>query len=91
MPQIHSAGEMGNKRVVITGLGVITAIGGNVRDFWNGLLEGKCGIKEFDLFDHSDYRTHIAAQVKEIPDLQTSEIRPQTPDLRDGLWAIQER
>lgn len=70
---------MGNcgltRRVVITGLGVITAIGKNIEDFWNSLLEGKCGIKEFNLFEHSDYRTHIAAEVKEIPEFQTSEIR----------------
>ena len=31
-------------RVVITGLGVVSPVGNNVTDFWNSLVEGKCGI-----------------------------------------------
>lgn len=56
------------RRVVITGLGIISALGLNVKDFWDNLVTGRCGIGEFNLFDHRDYRTHIAAEVKEIPD-----------------------
>ncbi len=75
------------RRVVITGLGVITAIGRDVKEFWNSLIEGKCGIKEFDLFEHQGYRTHIAAEVGEIPAIQTSDFRPQT----SGLYIVQYR
>ena len=39
------------RRVVITGLGAITPIGNNVEEFWNGLIEGKCGIDEITHFD----------------------------------------
>src|ERR1017187_1967580 len=51
------------RRVVVTGLGAVTSIGTNVGDFWSALLEGRCGIRPFALFDPSGYRTQTAAQV----------------------------
>src|SRR5262249_39766349 len=57
-----------NRRVVVTGIGAVTSIGSNVRDFWRALQAGECGIREFTLFDSSSYRTQTAAQVGEIPD-----------------------
>ena len=52
------------KRVVITGMGAITPIGNNVEDFWKGIEEGKCGIDEITLFDTTDYKVKLAAEVK---------------------------
>jgi 3-oxoacyl-[acyl-carrier-protein] synthase II len=51
------------KRVVITGLGVVSAVGNNLPEFWNSLIEGKDGTKEITVFDASSYRTKIAAEV----------------------------
>ncbi len=51
------------KRVVITGLGVVSPIGNSVPAFWNSLLEGKDGTKEITVFDPSPYRIKIAAEV----------------------------
>ena len=51
------------KRVVITGLGVVSAVGNNVPEFWNSLIEAKEGTKEITVFDSSPYRTKIAAEV----------------------------
>ena len=53
------------RRVVITGLGAITPIGNNVKDFWKGIKEGKCGIDEITHFDASEYKVKLAAEVKE--------------------------
>ena len=53
------------KRVVITGMGAITPIGNNVEDFWKGIEEGKCGIDEITLFDTTDYKVKLAAEVKD--------------------------
>lgn len=53
------------KRVVITGLGAITPIGNNVEEFWKGIKQGKCGIDEISLFDTSDFKVKLAAEVKE--------------------------
>jgi 3-oxoacyl-[acyl-carrier-protein] synthase II len=52
------------KRVVVTGLGVITSIGHNVDDFWNSILAGKCGIDQVTLFDAKDYSCRIGAEVR---------------------------
>ena len=52
------------KRVVVTGLGAITPIGNNVKDFWEGLVNGRNGVAEITRFDSSKYKTHFAAEVK---------------------------
>ncbi len=51
------------KRVVITGLGVVSSVGNNIPEFWNSLIEGKDGAKEITVFDVSPYRTRMAAEV----------------------------
>jgi 3-oxoacyl-[acyl-carrier-protein] synthase II len=55
---------MSKRRVVITGFGAITAVGNTVKETWNSLLEGKSGIAKITLFDSSDFKTNIAAEVK---------------------------
>ena len=52
------------RRVVITGLGAITPIGNNVEEFWEGLKNYKCGIDEITLFDTTNYKVKLAAEVK---------------------------
>lgn len=53
-----------NKRVVVTGLGAVTPIGNNVKDTWEALKQGKNGIAPITLFDTSEYKAHLAAEVK---------------------------
>ncbi|MBR6878374.1 MAG: beta-ketoacyl-ACP synthase II [Bacteroidales bacterium] len=57
------------KRVVITGLGAITPIGNNFKEFWNGLVHGKNGVGEITRFDSTKYKTHFAAEVKDYDPL----------------------
>lgn len=52
------------RRVVITGLGAITPIGKNVEETWDGIKNKKCGIDEITLFDTTEYKTKLAAEVK---------------------------
>lgn len=52
------------KRVVVTGLGAITPIGNNLTEYWQGLKEGKNGIKLITLFDAADFACKIAGEVK---------------------------
>ncbi|MEK3915383.1 beta-ketoacyl-ACP synthase II [Paenibacillus sp. FSL H7-0331] len=53
-----------NQRVVITGMGVMTSLGQDLETFWGNLLEGKSGVGQIELFDVTDYPTHIAAEIK---------------------------
>jgi len=55
-----------NKRVVITGLGVISSIGIGKDAFWNALLQGKSGISPITSFDTTNYFTHIGGEVKDF-------------------------
>lgn len=54
------------KRVVITGLGVISPIGNDVSTFWQSLIEGKSGIGPITAFDTTDYKVKLAAEVKDF-------------------------
>ena len=54
------------KRVVITGLGVVTPIGNDVESFWNNLIAGKSGIDTIQAFDTTALKTKIAGEVKDF-------------------------
>ncbi len=55
-----------SKRIVVTGLGVISPIGNDVQSFWSSLCSGKSGIDKISFFDVSDYSSQIAGEVKDI-------------------------
>ncbi|MDQ2085325.1 beta-ketoacyl-ACP synthase II [Herbivorax sp. ANBcel31] len=54
------------KRVVVTGLGAVTPIGNNVKDFWSNAKEGRCGIDCISLFDIKNSKAKLSAEVKEL-------------------------
>lgn len=58
--------EKMKRRVVVTGLGAVTPIGNNVDEFWKSVKEGKCGIGPITRFDTSEYKVHLAAEVKDF-------------------------
>jgi 3-oxoacyl-[acyl-carrier-protein] synthase II len=53
-----------SRRVVITGLGVISSIGIGWKEFWNNLLKGKSGISPVSSFDTTNHFTHNGGEVK---------------------------
>lgn len=55
-----------NKRVVVTGLGLVTPLGVGVRPTWESLCAGKSGVAEITRFDASAFQTRIAAEVKDF-------------------------
>ena len=59
------------RRVVITGMGTVNPLGNSVKDTWDGVKAGKCGIAPITHFDTTDFKVKLAAEVK---DLDTAEI-----------------
>lgn len=55
-----------NRRVVVTGLGAITPLGNTVESCWENLKAGKNGIGPITLFDTTDYKAKLAAEVKDF-------------------------
>jgi 3-oxoacyl-[acyl-carrier-protein] synthase II len=53
-----------NRRVVVTGIGLVSAVGIGTRETWAGLLAGQSGVTRITRFDVSGYATQIAAEVK---------------------------
>jgi 3-oxoacyl-[acyl-carrier-protein] synthase II len=51
------------RRVVITGMGVVTALGDTLERFWSALCEGQSGIGLLTLFDTTDFKVHFGGQV----------------------------
>lgn len=52
------------KRVVVTGMGVVSSIGNDLPTFWENVKAGKIGIKPIEQFDTSDYKVKLAAPVE---------------------------
>ncbi len=51
------------RRVVITGMGVVTALGRSLESYWSGLLEGRSGVAPLTLFDTTPFKVHFGGQV----------------------------
>jgi 3-oxoacyl-[acyl-carrier-protein] synthase II len=58
------ANNYSDRRVVVTGMGVVTPLGHNLNSFWQNLVTGQCGIDKISAFDASAYATQIAGEVK---------------------------
>jgi 3-oxoacyl-[acyl-carrier-protein] synthase II len=56
--------DVQKRRVVVTGMGVITPLGNTVQDYWQALLAGKSGAGPITQFDASSYETKFACEVK---------------------------
>ncbi len=54
------------KRVVVTGMGIVSPIGNDLETYWDSLKKGKCGIDFIKDFDTTDLKVKIAAQVKDF-------------------------
>jgi 3-oxoacyl-[acyl-carrier-protein] synthase II len=56
----------GRRRVVITGLGMVSPLGNDVESSWQALITGESGAGEITSFDHTDYGVHFACELKDF-------------------------
>lgn len=54
------------RKVVVTGIGVVTALGQTVDDFWASLLAGRSGISKIQGFDTTDYPTKVGGEIRDF-------------------------
>ena len=84
---------MSLKRVAVTGIGVLTPIGNNVREFYNGLINGVSGAALITKFDVSNFRTKFACELKDFDPLEhldRKEIRKMDPFTQYALVSAEE-
>ena len=55
-----------SRRVVITGMGVVTGLGHTVKAMWDGLIAGKSGVGPLTLFDTTAFKVHFGGQVRDF-------------------------
>lgn len=76
------------RRVIITGLGAITPIGKNIKETWEGIENKRCGIDKITLFDTANFKTKLAAEVKEYDPLEYFEPKQAKRLDRSSQFAI---
>jgi len=83
---------MTHKRVVVTGLGMLSPVGNNVTSSWKNIIDGSSGVKAIDKFDTSDFETKFAATVDINTEdyLDKKETRRTDPFIQFGLIASKE-
>lgn len=88
-PELH-AGQFSSRRVVITGLGVVSPVGIDMDNTWKSLLEGKSGIDMITKFDTSDFSSRIAGEIKGFDPLDymdKKEVRKMDPFIQYAVVA----
>ncbi len=61
------------RRVVITGVGAVTPLGNSARATWEAALRGVCGVGPITRFDDTDFKVHVAAELKDFDPLDFME------------------
>ncbi len=77
-----------NRRVVVTGVGLVSALGNDTDGTWKGLLEGVSGVGPITRFDTSEFSSKIAAEVKDLNPLDYLEPKESKKMDRFILYAI---
>lgn len=81
---------MSRRRVVVTGLGMISSLGNTVADTWHGIVNGKSGIATITSFDASAFTTQFSASVKDLvvdEYFPAKEARKMDPFIQYGMVA----
>ncbi|MBT3250891.1 MAG: beta-ketoacyl-ACP synthase II [Candidatus Marinimicrobia bacterium] len=55
-----------SRRVVITGMGILSPLGNSISEFWDGISNGRNGIRPIEQFDTTDFAVHIAGEVRDL-------------------------
>ncbi len=81
------------RRVVVTGLGIVSPVGNNLKQTWDNIIAGKSGVVAIDKFDTADFSAKIAATVKDFDAtsvLPAKDLKKMDTFIHYGLFAADE-
>ncbi len=79
---------MPGRRVVITGMAVVTPLGSDVNQVWDAVCGGKSGIRPITLFDSSPFKIHFGGQVEDFDASKYLDVREQRRLDRFSQFAV---
>ncbi|WP_246114537.1 beta-ketoacyl-ACP synthase II [Rubripirellula tenax] len=71
MAKAYSMQNQPQRRIVVTGIGVVTPLGNDVDNFWSRLIAGESGVHELSIMDTSQYKIHFGG---DIPDFNVEDV-----------------
>ena len=83
-------GDNNRRRVVITGMGVVSPLGNDLESTWAGMMRGECGVEPITRYDTTDFPCTVAAFVKDFNPLEylnKRDVRRMAPFLHFGVAA----
>jgi len=90
---IFSKKSIDLRRVVITGVGIISSVGKNVSESWENIKKGNGGVAAITRFDATDFYSKIAGEVKNYDPLEyfdKREVKKSDPYIQFGIIAAKE-
>src|SRR5690348_9396878 len=87
---LMEGGPVAKRRIVITGLGIVSPVGSTVATAWDSILAGRSGIGPITHFDASAYPTRIAGEIKDLKlddYLSAKDARRMDPFIHYGMAA----
>jgi 3-oxoacyl-[acyl-carrier-protein] synthase II len=85
--------NLSNRRVVVTGLGIVSPVGNNLKQSWENITAGNSGVIAIDKFDTTEFPSKIAATVKDFdasPIIPAKELKKMDTFIHYGLVAADE-
>ena len=70
-----TASQNGRRRIAVTGIGCVTAIGSGAEGLWAGLLKRESAVKTITRFDPAEFRSHMAAEANDFEPADYMEVR----------------
>jgi len=84
---------LSNRRVVVTGLGIVSPVGNNLKQTWDNIIAGKSGVVSIDKFDTTGFSCTIAATVKDFDAtsvIPAKDLKKMDTFIHYGLYAADE-
>ena len=81
---------MSKRRVVVTGLGIVSPVGNDVQSAWNSILSGRSGIAAVERFDTANFPTHFGGEIRQLdlgPYLSAKDARRMDAFMQYGVVA----